>query len=234
MTLANPAPALELENVSKNYHGLRPLRLGRLVLARGQRLAISGLDAAAAEVLVELITGAALPDQGTICIYGRRTTDIDGSDAWLAWLDQFGIVSHRAVLLEGSTVAQNLALPFTLDIDPIEAGTLARVRTLAAETAVGGSLDAPVAGLSAASRMKIHLGRALALDPALLLLEHPTVNFAKGEARAFGELVAGVAKKRSLPVLTISDDVDLTRAVAERRFTLEPATGALSPTRRWF
>jgi ATP-binding cassette subfamily C protein CydCD len=228
-------PALEISKVTKNYHGLRPLRIDRLVLGRGERVAVSGLDAAAAEVLVGLVTGAAVPDEGEVRVYGRRTTEIAGDTEWLAWLDQFGVVSHRAVLLEASSVAQNLALPFTLEIDPIAAGVLSRVGALADEVNLGASvLDAPSAGLTAAMRMRIHLGRALALDPALLLLEHPSTTFGKGEGRAFGDLVAKVAKSRTLPVLTISDDADLSRAVAERRFKLDPATGVLHIERwRW-
>jgi len=39
--------------------------------------------------------------------------------AWLASLDRFGIISPRAVLLTHSTLAQNLAIPFTLEIEPV-------------------------------------------------------------------------------------------------------------------
>src|SRR5688572_15748500 len=111
-------PVLRIERVTKNYQGLRPLRLASLVLLPGERVAIAGLDAPAAEVLVNLVTGAAVPDDGDISILGRRTTAIEHADDWLAWLDLFGIVSERGVLLEGASVQQNLAMPYTLAIDP--------------------------------------------------------------------------------------------------------------------
>jgi len=37
---------------------------------------------------------------------------------WLAAVDRFGIVSERAVLLDVLSVVQNLAVPFTLEIEP--------------------------------------------------------------------------------------------------------------------
>ena len=52
-------------------------------------------------------------------MFGQRTADIANGDAWLDLLERFGIVSPRGVLLEGSTLLQNLAMPFTLAIDPV-------------------------------------------------------------------------------------------------------------------
>ena len=92
-----------------------------------------GLDAGAAEVLVNLVTGAGVADRGTVCVQGRNNAEIANGDEWLESLDRFGIVSERAVLLEGATLEQNLAMPFTLQIDPVapddrRAGRLARQR----------------------------------------------------------------------------------------------------------
>jgi len=112
-------PVLHIANVRKNYQGLRPLRLRELVIMPGEQVAVSGLDAGAAEVLVNLVTGASLPDEGEVRVLGHSTADVTNGDEWLASLDRFGIVSPRAVLLDAVSALQNLALPFTLQIDPI-------------------------------------------------------------------------------------------------------------------
>ena len=80
-----------------------------------------GFDRPAAEVFVSLITGAALPDKGEVISLGRPTHDIADSDEWLAFVERFGIVSDRIVLLEAMTVAQNLAISFDLELDPVPA-----------------------------------------------------------------------------------------------------------------
>ena len=49
-------PVLEITGVRKHYAGLRPLRMKDLRVAAGERVAISGLDAAAAELFINLIT----------------------------------------------------------------------------------------------------------------------------------------------------------------------------------
>src|SRR5436853_5521753 len=99
--MTTPAPALDMAGVVKRYQGLRPLRIRKLLVAPPDRLVLSGFDAAAAEVFVHLVTGATLPDEGDVRVDGRSTRDIATDTEWLASLDRFGIVTDRAVLIEG-------------------------------------------------------------------------------------------------------------------------------------
>jgi ABC-type transporter Mla maintaining outer membrane lipid asymmetry ATPase subunit MlaF len=228
-------PVIEIRDVSKNYQGLRPLRLRALSLGAGDRVALSGLDAMAAEVLVNLITGATLPDEGEVRVFGASTRAIATETEWLGSLDRFGIVSHRAVLLEGLTVRQNLAMPFTLEIDPPAPAIRDRTDSLAREAQIDRALlDVPVAGVDARVRQRVHLARAVALDPAVLVLEHPTTRLPAELSGALGRDVAAIARARRIAVLAISEDRTFARAVADRLLTLRPATGELTTARRWF
>jgi len=226
---------VRLSAVRKPYNALRPLRLNDLVIAAGERVALSGLDAGAAEVLVNLVTGASVPDEGDVQILGHSTAAIADGDEWLASLDRFGIVSPRAVLLDAVSLLQNLAMPLTLQIDPIPDGVAATARSLASEAGIEDSwLERPVAGLPGAVRMRAHLARAVALGPALLILEHPTATLDTWEGRSFGEAVARVAAARNLAALIISEDAEFAEAAATRRLSLHAASGDLKPQRRGF
>lgn len=228
-------PVLRIVNVRKSYNALRPLRLNDLTVAAGERVAVSGFDAGAAEVLVNLVTGASVPDEGEIHVQGRSTASIANGDEWLAWLDRFGIVSPRAVLLDGATLLQNLAMPLTLQIDPVPDDAAETVRALARETGIDeDALSRPLAALSPAVKMRAHLARAVALGPALLILEHPTATLEPGEGTAFGEAVARVAGARGLATLIVSEDAGLADAAASRRLALHAASGDLKARRRSF
>ncbi len=76
-------PVLEITDVEKRYQALRPFRLQALTIAPGERVAIVGLDAGAAEVLVNLVTGAGVADRGTVRVQGRNNADIANGDEWL-------------------------------------------------------------------------------------------------------------------------------------------------------
>ena len=228
-------PVLRLTGVRKQYRGLRPLRVQALSIERGERVALSGFDAGAAEVLVNLVTGASIPDEGTVEVHGQSTASISDGDEWLSSLDRFGIVSPRAVLLDSATLEQNLAMPLTLEIEPVPREIAAQVTALARDVGLdSAALDRPVAALDAATRARAHLARAVALNPSLLILEHPTVGFIAGQAKTFGETVAAVAVTRSLAMLIISEDAEFAAAAATRRLALHAPSGELKPARRRF
>jgi ABC-type sulfate/molybdate transport systems ATPase subunit len=232
-------PIVEIANVTKAYAGLRPLRLRWLSIAPAERVAVLGLDAAAAELLVNLVTGVALPDAGVIRVQGQPTADIATGEAWLASLDRFGIVSDRAVMMEGATLAQNLALPFSLEIDPLPADLRARVSAIADECGLSGDagvwLDRPAGDAPPEVRMRGHLARGIALGPSVLLVEHPTAAIPEAARAALADDIVRVTDARRIASLIITLDQPFATRVAHRTLTHNGATGELAPLRkRWF
>jgi ABC-type polar amino acid transport system ATPase subunit len=227
------APVLDLAEVSKAYGGLRPLRIHRLTVAAREHVALIGLDQPMAEVFVNLVTGATLPDRGHVTVFGQSTGAIVDGAEWLTVVDRFGIVSERAVLLDGLTVLQNLAVPFTLDIEPLPEKIASRAASLAAEVGLpAGEWENLVAALDTASRARVRLARALALDPAVLLLEHATASVDRDQVAPLGERIRRVAARRGAAIVAMTTDPVFASAVAGRVMTLDAATGRLAPRRR--
>ncbi|HEY1910058.1 MAG TPA: ATP-binding cassette domain-containing protein [Vicinamibacterales bacterium] len=230
-------PVLEFAGISKDYHGLRPLRIERLAVAAGEQIAMLGFDQVSAEVFVNLATGATLPDAGEVMVFGRSTAAIADSADWLATVDRFGIVSERAVLLDQLTPIQNLAMPFTLAVEPPADEVRVRAEALAAEVGLpADSWSRPVADLESGGQMRVRLGRALALDPAILLLEHASAALNRSEAAGFAADIRAIAARRNLAVVVVTADETFASAAAGKVLTLEPATGRLRRGRgsRWF
>lgn len=214
--------------VVKHYRGLRPFRLRDLRVQPAERIVMTGFDAVTAELFTNLVNGATLPDEGEVWVAGTRTDQVTSEEAWLASLDRFGIVTVRAVLLDGLSVHQNVALPLSLEIEPMSDALAAEARTLAAQVGIDEAwLTRPVHEAGPAIRMRIHLARALALSPELLLLEHPTAPLEAAERPAFAAQVAEVTGRRNLTVVACSQDRTFAAAVATRYLQLQPATGDL-------
>jgi phospholipid/cholesterol/gamma-HCH transport system ATP-binding protein len=228
------ATVIEVRGLVKDYHGLRPLRVASLDIRAGERVSISGLDAMAAEVFVNLLNGATVPDAGEIRMFGRLTTAIENEAEWFALLDRLGIVTLRAALLGAATARQNLALPFTLEIDNLPAELQARTGTLAQELGIDAPwLDRPLAAAPAHVAVRVHVGRALALDPAVLLLEHPTASIERRDVPALAVNVRDAAVARNLSVLALTEDDEFAGTIAQRTLKLQGGTGALVDRRGW-
>lgn len=227
-------PVVEIEQVTKDYHGLRPLRIASLAVREGERVAIAGFDRITAEIFVNMINGAILPDTGEVRVFGTSTRSIENSDEWLASLDRFGIVTERAVLLDGMSIAQNLALPFSLDIDPMPDEVRARVQDMAREVAIEERLlDRPAVQAELPVRLRIHLGRALASAPRVLLMEHPTASLPRHDVATFAQTVRATVEARGITLIALTEDAGFADVVADTALKLHAGTGALTSTRGW-
>ncbi|NOT27968.1 MAG: hypothetical protein HOP16_17935 [Acidobacteria bacterium] len=225
---------LTLHDVHKDYHGLRPLRLQHLELHQGESVALIGFDRVGAEVLSNLIMGGTLPDTGDIHAFGTLTRSITNVDDWLEAMHRFGILSERIVLLESLSVEQNLALPFSLEIEPVPDDIRPRVRALAEEVGLAtGLLSQPAGRLDAEALQRTRLAKALALDPRILLAEHPNASLSADAAKRFARDLSSVAKQRRLTTVVMTADVSFAREAVDRVLTVRAATGQLMPTAGW-
>jgi ABC-type methionine transport system ATPase subunit len=228
------SPLISLDAVVKDYRGLRPLRIQALAIDAGDRVALSGFDAAASETFVNLVNGSFLPDTGEVTVFGRSTASLRDEDDWVTLLDRFGLVTLRSTLLEGMTALQNIALPLSLELDSLAGAVEAKVRALGASAGLEeAELDRPAAALGPERRVLVHLARSLALDPEVLLLEHPTLALAPADRDGLARRVRRLADERSLTVVALTDDAPFARALADRRLRLQPGTGALTSSQGW-
>ena len=84
-------------------------------------------------------------------------------------------------------------------------------------------------------RARVHLARAIALEPALLVLEHPGADLPADARAAFAETVAAVTGTGTFATLVITQDDDFAMKAAPRALRLQPATGALKTIKKgWF
>jgi predicted ABC-type transport system involved in lysophospholipase L1 biosynthesis ATPase subunit len=223
------APLLEVRGLLKDYQSLRPLRVRSLSVDPGAVLTLTGFDAPAAEMFVHLVTGAALPDEGDVTLFGTNTRNITDADAWLRSLDGLGLVSHRAVLLDALSVLQNVTMPLTLDVDPIDPAFRPAAEALAREAGIpAAGWDEPLGRVDAEINLRVRLARAVAPRPRLLLAEHPSAGLPREAVSRVAKDVAGVAAARGAALVTLTADAAWAAEVGGDVLSLQPGTGDLA------
>ena len=147
-----------------------------------------------------------LPDTGQVRVFGVDTAAIGDAEDWLRRLDRFGIFGDRAVLLDELTTAQNLAITFTLAIDPIAPEVRDRVDSLARDVDLAPHmLGRKVGDLTPLNKARVRLARAVALAPELLVLEHPTASLAPPDVPGrFARDLRRLAEHRSLTTVAVA------------------------------
>jgi ABC-type lipoprotein export system ATPase subunit len=219
---------LEISRLSKDYQGLRPLRIAQLTVPAGDVIVIGGIDSPGAETFVNLVTGATLADEGDVILFGRNTRDIVDSDAWLKSLDGIGMITVRGVLIGMFSVLQNIALSLTLEVDPIDPRVVPQAGALARAVGIDqAQFDLPAGQLPLDVQMRVHLARSLALEPKILIAEHASAALPRESVSQFGADVARVAQSRGLALIAITADEVFAKAIGGRRVELVPASGEL-------
>lgn len=201
---------LEILGLARSFGGTRALDGIDLSLGAGEVVALLGENGAGKSTLVEILAGGLRPDRGEARLDGAPYRARDARDACARGV---AVVHQHLLLVEAFTVADNLRLGVRrgADVD-------LRSRWRELETGLGVPLPgfaATVADLSIGERQWLEVGRALLLDPRLLLLDEPTALLTPGEAdrlfAAVGRLAGG-----GTAVLFITHRLDEVRRVAGR------------------
>ena len=173
--LAQEPEHLRLRGVAFTYPGgAEPaVRDVDLDLPMGSSLALVGVSGAGTSTLVDILLGLLVPSQGTIDVDGQRLEDV-----LAAWRSRVGYVPQDVSLFDG-TVAQNVALTWTDDIDRDRVrDCLARAQLLDVVDSRDGGLDARIGdrgmALSGGQRQRLGIARALYSDPLVLVLDEAT------------------------------------------------------------
>ena len=168
-TLAPMTPYLSIESLSVSYGAVRVLDRVSLDVRRGEMIALLGSSGCGKTTLLRAIAGFVTPDEGTIRVDGEDITGLPPERRETAMMFQsYALWPHM-------TVAGNIGYGLKMRNwakDAI-AGRVAEMLTL---LQLEGFAQRAVTQLSGGQRQRVALGRALAVDPHLLLLDEPMSN----------------------------------------------------------
>jgi ribose transport system ATP-binding protein len=193
-------------------------------LYEGEILGFYGLVGSGRTEVARLIIGEDHPDSGAIHVRGRRARIHSVADSLYRY--RLGYVTENrkeeGLLLKSSvqtnitiTVWQRMVNRFTRRINPLrEAETAERmVGDLAIKTP---GLGERTENLSGGNQQKVSIGKWLAADCDILIIDEPTVGVDVGAKEQIHRLIWDLAKKRRKSIVLISSDMPEIIKVASR------------------
>lgn len=223
--------SLRLENVSKQFGGLRAVSNVTFSAAPGRITGLIGPNGAGKTTVVNLITGILSLTEGRIGFGGEDLTTMSPTD-----VARRGVVrtfQNVRLLLDESVVA-NVALGFYRHgrsslLGDIVGLPSARAEIRKVHEQAHGLLhkfglepyaDTLVRNLSYGHQRRVEMARALAAKPSLLLLDEPVAGMNDVEANELGTIFSDLANS-GIAVLLVEHNMRLVSSICEDLVVLD-------------
>jgi branched-chain amino acid transport system ATP-binding protein len=237
------APLLEASGLSKSFGGIDALRGFSIEVGEGETVGVIGPNGAGKTTLFNVLSGAELPDSGTILFRGRdiarlgperrarlgmvRSFQAGRCFARLSVEENLLLGAHSSRLAARARLAGG-AVELAQAFFPLgafrreESAFKLRAEAIAASFGerLSPRLRDPAYGLSYANRRRLEIGRALAAGPALLLLDEPTAGMNPSETAEMLEYLQTL-KGRGLSMIVIEHKLPLVMKLSDRVIVMD-------------
>lgn len=200
-------PLVEMIDIEKHFGGVRAVEHVSVELRRGEVVGLLGHNGAGKSCLMQMLSGAMIPDGGEIRVNGRKVHFVEPNDA-------------RAVGIE--TIYQTLALANHLDAPAnlflgrelkTRLGNLDDAAMLRAAREVLARLNPnfknlrdPVSRLSGGQRQVIAIARAIYFDTQILIMDEPTAALGPSETAMVSDLIRKL-RGEGIGIFLVSHDI---------------------------
>ena len=218
---------LQIEDLSKNFKGLRAIFNYHLNLHQGEILGVIGPNGAGKSTLFNLITGYIPPSSGKICFRGQDITKYPPEK--IAKLG-IGRTFQSVRLFSNMTLMDNVRTAHQLhDSDNLFTTLVSlpsfrqrehRLTSKSMELMVLFNLKNRPYQLSSSlpygDQRKLEIVRALALQPQLLLLDEPVAGMSLQESMEVLQLIRRIRDEYHLTVIVVEHNMPIVMQLCER------------------
>ncbi|AYD03181.1 ABC transporter ATP-binding protein [Neorhizobium sp. NCHU2750] len=205
---------LQLQGVASRYGATQVLKDIDLSIEKGEFVALLGSSGCGKTTLLRLIAGFNSPSSGTVRVRSRDVAHLPPDKRGMA------LVFQSYALWPHMTVAQNIGYGLKLKGMP-RAQIAEKVSAMQALLGLGGLEARKPAALSGGQRQRVALGRALAIDPEILLLDEPLSNLDARIRLTVRHELRALQKRLGITAIHVTHDREEAMVMADRIVILD-------------
>ena len=209
--VAPSSDGLIVDRVGKSFRGRQVVKGVSLHLARGEVAGLLGPNGAGKTTTFYMITGLIAADYGQIWLDGE---DITNQPMYQRARLGLGYLPQETSIFRGMTVEQNVMAVVEMR-EPSREKVREITNSLLEELHIDHLRASPAVALSGGERRRVEIARALASEPACMLLDEP---FAGIDPLAIADIrdVIGYLLKRGIGILITDHNVRETLGIIDR------------------
>ena len=223
---------LEIHDVSKSFGGVQAVTKVSLDVEQGQVFSVIGPNGAGKTTILNMISGFYHPDTGRIVLDGTAVTAFSPSRIAARGVAR---TFQNIALFKGMTVLDNLMLGRHVHMKSGVLGSfvywgLAQREEVQHRKRVEDIIDflkiqdlrrRPTGSLAYGLQKRVELGRALALDPKVLLLDEPMGGCNHEEKEDMARFILDVNEEWGTTIILIEHDMGVVMDISDRVAVLD-------------
>ncbi len=197
------------ENLWKVYpDGTRALRGVNITVKRGEFVGIMGPSGSGKSTLLHLIGGLDRPTKGEVVLFGRRLSLMDEDELAEFRKGKVAYIFQFYYLLEDFNVLENLLI--VAEMAGIKRAE-EKAKRILEFLRLSHRLKHKPNQLSGGEQQRVAIGRALILDPVLILADEPTGNLDMEEGIRIFEVFKNLNEAKGITFLVATHNLELKR-----------------------
>lgn len=210
-----PTPAAELRAVSFAYRSEMPVLTDvSLRIDPGEFVAVAGPNGGGKTTLLRLVLGLERPDAGEVRVFGRPAGERDRVRR-IGYLPQRARLGGDAPVTVREVVSAGRLGPAGV-FGPLRRRDREEVDRAIARVGLEERASAPLQTLSGGMQQRAFIAKALAGEPALLVLDEPTTGVDAGSQESLGALLGELRHELGVTILYVSHEFGAVEHVVER------------------
>jgi branched-chain amino acid transport system ATP-binding protein len=223
---------VEVREVSKAFGGVQAVTRVSLDVTKGDIVSVIGPNGAGKTTVLNMISGFYHPDSGRIMLEGHDITDLAPSR-----IAELGVARtfQNIALFRGMTVLDNLMLGRHVHMktgvfssfvywglaQKEEVRHRKRVEDIIDFLKIQDLRSRPTGSLAYGLQKRVELGRALALDPKVLLLDEPMGGMNQEEKEDMARFILDVNEEWGTTIILIEHDMGVVMDISDRVAVLD-------------
>ncbi len=216
-------PILKGRGLVKRYGKVTALDKCDFDLMPGEILAVIGDNGAGKSSLIKAVSGAVIPDEGTVTLEGQDVqfaSPIEAREAGIETVYQTLAMSPALSIADNIFMGRELRKPgfrgkWLRQLDRPAMEKFARDKLTELGLMTIQNINQAVETLSGGQRQGVAVARAAAFGSKVIILDEPTAALGVKESRKVLELIQDV-KSRGIPIILISHNMPHVFEVADR------------------
>ncbi|WP_292289281.1 ATP-binding cassette domain-containing protein [Marivita sp.] len=216
-------PILKGRGLVKRYGRVTALDRCDFDLMPGEILAVIGDNGAGKSSLIKAVSGAVIPDEGTVTLEGKEvrfTTPIEARAAGIETVYQTLAMSPALSIADNMFMGREIRKSgwrgkWLRQLDRAAMEKMARDKLSELGLMTIQNINQAVETLSGGQRQGVAVARAAAFGSKVIILDEPTAALGVKESRKVLELIQDV-KSRGIPIILISHNMPHVFEVADR------------------